>query len=98
MVRYSMNNRGLPAGNPLANILVVVAGALVIAASVVLGFVAFVVLASIILVIAGVVGIRVWWLSRKLEKRMPAGETPAPGSDVIEGEYHVVVEDREKPR
>lgn len=98
MVRYSMHNRGLPASNPLANVLVIIAGALVVAASVVLGFLAFVVLASIILVIASVVGVRVWWLSRKLQKQAPREKTPAAGQDVIEGEYHVVIEDREEPR
>lgn len=98
MVRYSVNQRGLPAGNPLANLLVIVAGALVVAASVVLGFLAFVVLASIILVIAAIVGVRVWWLSRKLKKQAPQEQTEAQGHDVIEGEYHVVVEDREEPR
>ena len=98
MVRYSMHNRGLPASNPLANILVVVAGALLVVASVVLGFLAFVVLASIILVIAAVVGVRVWWLSRKLDKQVRQEQPAAGAQDVIEGEYHVVVEDREEPR
>ena len=93
-----MQNRGLPASNPLANILVVVAGALLVAASVVLGFLAFVILASIILVIAAVVGVRVWWLSRKLDKELRQEPPQAAGQDVIEGEYHVVVEDREEPR
>lgn len=98
MVRYSMHNRGLPASSPLANVLVVVAGALLVAASVVLGFLAFVVLASIILVIAAVVGVRVWWLSRKLDKQVRQEPSPAGDREVIEGEYHVVIEDREEPR
>ena len=94
-----MNNRGLPAGNPLANVLVVVVGALVITASVVLGFLAFLVLASVILVIAAVVGIRVWWFNRKLKKQQPQQQRqPGQDRDVIEGEYHVVVEDRAEPR
>ena len=36
--------RGFPAGNPIANALVIIVGALVIGASLVLGFVAFVIL------------------------------------------------------
>ena len=93
-----MNNRGFPAGNPLANVLVVVVGALVIAASVVLGFLAFIILASVMLVIAAIVGIRVWWFNRKLQKQAPQEQTTGQDRGVIEGEYHVVVEDRAEPR
>lgn len=99
MVRYSTPNRGFPAGNPLANVLVVIVGALAIGASIVLGFLAFVVLASIIFVMAAVIGIRVWWLNRKLAK---SGTGPQAGTrktdGVIEGEYHVVVEERDEHR
>ncbi len=90
--------RGFSAGNPIANALVVIVGALAIAASIVLGFVAFVVLGSIVLVLAAIVGIRVWWFNRQLQ-RQGGGTRPsdpgAPGG-VIEGEYHVVKGD-EKP-
>lgn len=90
--------RGFSAGNPIANALVVIVGALAIAASIVLGFVAFVVLGSIILVLAAIVSIRVWWLNRRLQRQgtgptRPEGQTPG---GVIEGEYHVVKSD-EKP-
>lgn len=98
MVRYSTTNRGFPAGNPVANILVVLVGALVIGASVVLGFLAFMVLASIILVMAAVIGIRVWWFKRKIRKSAQHGERPQQAGGVIEGEYHVIVEDREEHR
>lgn len=86
--------RRIPAGNPLANALVVIVGTLAIAASVILGVVAFVVLASIVLVFAALVGIRVWWQKRRLMRsdRGPAsGGKQAPNSDsVIEGEYRVI--------
>ena len=97
-MRYTSLNRGIPAGNPIANILVVIVGALVIAASVVLGFFAFLVLASIVLVLGSVIGLRVWWLNRKLTRaaRSPATSRPATQTEVIEGEYHVVKSD-EKP-
>ena len=93
--------RGFSAGNPIANALVVIVGALAIAASIVLGFVAFVVLGSIILVLAAIVGIRVWWFNRQLRRRAGAARprgSADPGSTggVIEGEYHVVKGD-EKP-
>lgn len=90
--------RGLPAGNPIANALVVIVGALAIGASVVLGFFAFVVLGSILLVLGAIIGLRVWWFNRKLRRDLggePAAELRTR-LDVIEGEY-TVVKDREKP-
>ena len=91
-MKYSSVNRGFPAGNPIANIFVIVVGALAIGVSVVLGFFAFIVLGSIVAVLAAVVGLRLWWLNRKLRGQRPAGN---PGeSGVIEGEYRVVDEDQ----
>lgn len=84
----------MPAGNPLANLLVIVVGVLTIAMSVVVGFFAFVALAGFVLIIATVVGIRGWWLRRKLKSahsRAPDTEKPAPGpKSIIEGEFKVV--------
>lgn len=95
-------NRGFPAGNPIANALVIIVGALVIGASLVLGFVAFVALSAILMVVAAVVGIRLWWFRRKFEKSgmsASAHGSKRGGPDgVIEGEYHVVVEDRKRDR
>jgi hypothetical protein len=96
-MKYSSTNSGFPAGNPIANALVVIVGVLAIGASIVLGFFAFVVLGSIILVLGSIVAIRVWWFNRKLFKeagrRPPPGDPPASGG-VIEGEYHVVKGDK----
>jgi len=95
-MKYSSTNSGFPAGNPIANALVVIVGALAIGASLVLGFFAFVVLGSIILVLGSIVAIRVWWFNRKLARE--AGKQPPPQSQqtggVIEGEYHVVKGDK----
>ncbi len=87
-----MSNRGLPAGNPIANLVVILVGALAIGASVVLGLVAFVVLGSIIAVLASVIGIRLWWFNRKLRRQGPVGRPgrPVGPSGLIEGEYRVV--------
>ncbi|MGB5489199.1 MAG: hypothetical protein WBM76_00090 [Woeseiaceae bacterium] len=97
-MKYSSGNRGLPAGNPIANIFVILAGALIIGVSVVLGFVAFVVLGSIVAVFAAVIGLRLWWFNRKLSARKDA--TPGSGQSrsagYIEGEYHVVEKDRDE--
>ena len=96
-MKYSSANRGIPAGNPIANVFVIVVGALVIGISVVLGFFAFVVLGSIVVVLAAAIGLRVWWFNRKMRGKMPRGagaEQPASGG-VIEGEYQVVEDDRD---
>jgi hypothetical protein len=101
-LKHSSINRGFPAGNPIANIFVVIVGALAIGASIVLGFFAFVILGSIVLMMAAVVGLRVWWLKRKMQGKTPPGENGNgdsgggnTGGGVIEGEYHVVADDRE---
>ena len=98
MRQYSVKS-GLPAGNPIANVLVVIAGALAIGVSIVLGFFAFVALSAIVLVTAAIIGVRVWWFKRKLQKGSPAGSASTGGSTVhgvIEGEYHEVQKDRDE--
>lgn len=96
------HNRHFPAGNPLANVLVVIVGALVIGAAVVLGVVAFVALGGIVLMLAAVLGIRMWWLGRKLPKHSAAagwrGRSGSGENTVIEGECRVVSEDRDEDR
>ncbi len=87
--------RGVRTGNPLANALMLVVGALAVGAAIVLGFLAFIVLAGIVVVLASIVGIRLWWFNRKLRKNSPtknAGGPDRAGSTtrVIEGEYRVV--------
>lgn len=97
-MKYSSTNRGFPAGNPIANVFVILVGALAIAVSVILGFVAFVVLGSIVAVLASVIGLRLWWFNRKLKRqapRSPGQSRPAPGG-VIEGEFKVIEDDHER--
>ena len=86
----------MPDGNPIANALVLIVGILVIGASIVLGFFAFMVLGSVLLVLGAIVAIRVWWFNRKLRKDPEAQASPAQSAKggVIEGEYHVVKGDK----
>lgn len=95
-MKYSSMNRGMPAGNPIANVLVVIVGALAIGASIVLGFFAFVVLGSVILVLGAIIALRVWWFNRKLRRQGEGQPPPQPEASggVIEGEYHVVKGDK----
>ena len=99
-MKYSSVERGFPAGNPLANALVIIVGTLAIAASIVLGFFAFVVLGSVLVILAAVIGIRLWWFNRKMRKspefRERAGKSSRGGSETIEGEYRVVNEERDE--
>ena len=96
-MKYTSVNRGFPAGNPIANIFVIIVGALAIGASIVLGFFAFVIVGSIVLIMASIIGLRVWWFNRKMRGQMPPdGESAnAPRGGVIEGEYQVVADDGE---
>lgn len=97
-MNYSSSNRGFPAGNPIANALVVIVGALAIAASVVLGFFALIVLASLVLVFAAIIGIRVWWFRRSFQKARRSAEPNGRTQNVIEGEFRVVdLEKRKDP-
>lgn len=94
-MKYSSGNRGLPAGNPIANVFVIVVGALIIAVSLVLGFVAFVVLGSVIAVVAAIIGIRLWWFNRKLARqgRREPTSGQSRSATYIEGEYRVLEKD-----
>jgi hypothetical protein len=88
--------RQIPAGNPLANALVVIVGALAIGASLILGVVALLVLGSIVMVLAAIIGIRVWWLNRRLagQYKSARDKTAAQQVDIIEGEYRIITPDR----
>ena len=87
-------HRQFPPGNPLANALVVVVGAIVIAVAFVLGVFALVALASAVMVLAAIIGVRVWWLQRKVgaarKNHVNQKGGPAADGEVIEGEFRVV--------
>ena len=82
----------LPGGNPLANALVVILGAIVIGVSVVLGFFAFLALSAVILVAASAIGVRAWWIGRQMPKN--AEPDGSKQGEYIEGEFHVVKKDK----
>jgi hypothetical protein len=91
-----------PAGNPVANALMAIVGALVIGAAIVFGFFVFLLLAGLVLVLACIVGIRIWWVGRKLRKLNETALKTRAGRDgdprIIEGEYHVVTTRRTRER
>jgi len=92
-LKNSSINRGSAAGNPIANVFVIIVGALAIGASIVLGFFAFIVLGSIVLIMAAIIGLRVWWFNRQ-SRGQPRQGSGNGSSGVIEGEYRVVADER----
>ena len=91
-MRYSQYRLRLRPGNPLVNAAVIILGALAIAASLVVGFFAFVVLASVFIMLAAVVGLRLWWLNWRFGRQKSAteGRPGTEGAELIEGEYRVL--------
>jgi protein-S-isoprenylcysteine O-methyltransferase Ste14 len=87
-VNRKINFSGIPAGNPLVNALMVLVGVLAIGAMIVLGIVALLVVSSVLVVLAGIVGLRLWWHGRKLRNASSRDWTDR--QRVIEGEYRRV--------
>ena len=77
------------AGNPVANAITAILGVIALGAAVVFSLAAFAIFAIAALVFASVVGIRLWWLSRKLRARGAPRHRPSPGA-VIDVEYEVL--------
>ena len=87
-------HRQFPAGNPLANALVIIAGIIVIALSLALGFIVFVGIAGFMMVMAAVITVRAWWLKRKFGAHKGSDQSTSSTRNethrVIEGEYQEV--------
>ncbi len=79
-------------GGPLANVLVVIVGAIIIGVSLVLGFFAFLAFSVAVLIAAAVITVRSWWLGRKAGHS--AQPRPTESGEFIEGEFHVVKKDK----
>jgi len=86
-------------GNPLVQILSLLAFAVLLAVALIMGAVVITVILGLAVIAGIVLSVRVWWLRRKFRGAPPfdsGAEPPAPGSAdtrLIEGEYVVV----EKP-
>ena len=91
MLNQYFRNKQLPTGNPLANLLVVMVGIIVISVSLALGFVVFVGIAGFMLVMAAIVTVRVWWAKHRFGAKKTAEPDHAskrpPKIRVIEGEF-----------
>jgi hypothetical protein len=92
----------------LARILVTIIAVVLLAAAAFLGAIFFLAALGVFVAASVVLAIRIWWARRQIEKAMNAGDQPRPGDprpgaqrprgsgDVIEGEYMVVDEHRER--
>jgi membrane protein implicated in regulation of membrane protease activity len=72
--------------NPFIRALTLIVAAVVVGVSLLFGFIAFLILAGMALVLVAVIAVRVWWLRRKIRSRMREQQ---PQKDFIEGEYEV---------
>lgn len=101
-MNHQSTNRQISPGNPIANAIVVIVGMLSIGAFIVLGVFAAVALSGVVLVLAAILGIRMWWLGRKMPKQhsTPSGQRHSAAADttVIEGEFQVVATDQDENR
>lgn len=93
-MNHHSSNRQISPGNPIANVIVVIVGMLTIGAFIVLGVFAAVALGGVVLVLAAILGIRMWWLGRKIPKQHSA----PVDTTVIEGEFQVVATDQDENR
>jgi uncharacterized membrane protein YphA (DoxX/SURF4 family) len=93
-VNQQFRNRQFSAGNPLANVLVVIVGIIVISLSLALGFVVFIALAGFMLVMAATISVRAWWLKKRFGAKKTGEQVRQSGRHeihrVIEGEYREI--------
>lgn len=85
-------------GNPVANAITMVLGGLALAAALVFGFAAFLVLLLVGAVFVSFVSIRLWWLRRKFAKaggqmHGHPGRPPSESGSTIDAEYEVLSRD-----
>ena len=100
-MNQQFRHRQFAAGNPLANILVVIAGIVIIAISLALGFFVFLGMAGFVLLMAAVMGVRSWWYRRRFAgKSGPEPEIRRKTTvhrQIIEGEFREVDQSRQDP-
>ncbi|HET6724534.1 MAG TPA: hypothetical protein VFH85_00830 [Gammaproteobacteria bacterium] len=81
-----------PAQNPFARALTLIVAAVVVGVSLLFGFVAFLILAGMALILILIVVARVWWLRHKIQRQVQRRQPPR--GDFIEGEYEVKDDDK----
>jgi hypothetical protein len=93
-VNQHYRQRPFHPGNPLANVLVVIAGIVVISLSLTLGVFIFLAVTAFLVVTAAIMGVRNWWFRRKGGQSAGTGRTERRASSdaphVIEGEFREI--------
>jgi len=94
-------HRQFTAGNPLANVLVVIGGIIIIAISLALGFFFFLGMAGFVLLMAAIMTVRSWWNRRQFGRKSPPEQEirreTTVRRQIIEGEYREVGQSRRDP-
>ena len=89
-----------PPQGPIARIIASIVAALVLVGTLAFGLIAFLVIATLAAVAGIVIWLRVWWLKRRLEKegfKPHEGRSSEPTGHVIDAEYTVVEESDDSP-
>ena len=88
--------------NPVVNFISIVVGAAIAAGALILGFLTFTFLAGLLLIVACLVAIRIWWIryvvlrrSQSAPGNRPPGSDSAQGPVTIEGEFQPVKDRRD---
>jgi hypothetical protein len=96
-LNQQFRSRQFPAGNPLANALVIIVGIIVISLSLALGVFVFVGIMGFLFIMGAVMAVRNWWLGRRFG-RQAERDSGSPGArqpnapQIIEGEYRKIDE------
>lgn len=93
-MNQQFRRRQFTASNPVANVFVVIAGIIVIAISLALGFFVFLGMAGFVLLMAVVMSVRNWWYRRRFTSQAPPAaeyrRKTTIHKQIIEGEYREV--------
>ena len=91
---------------PLANLLGAVAGVVLFVLAVIAGGFLLLIFLAAAIAMATVIGVRVWWWRRKLERdvrersdgQQPRGTAGRADAETIDGEFTVIGDDADEPR
>jgi hypothetical protein len=96
-LNQQFRSRQFPAGNPLANALVIIVGIIVISLSLALGVFVFVGIMGFLFIMGAVMAVRNWWLGRRFGHQADgdsysSGPRQPKARQIIEGEYRKIDE------
>lgn len=100
-MNQQFRHRQFSVGNPLANVLVIIAGTVIIMLSLALGFFVFLGIAGFVLSMAAVMKVRHWWYRRRFASQSRPDDEVRRQTNVrkqiIEGEFREVGRSEQEP-